>query len=321
MPSSYDECRRRVSDTSRALNPPWARFRCLCGVCADGCVIYASQHTFSTRSDHRNVGNVQTTLAHRRVGRLCRAGCRPSADEMLAAARRLSEEVDGMRFAPPVTHVYNPLGYAWARASAVHREVRVDAQAGGVARHESGAVRDGADGGAVRRGRSRARLPRDQPHDGRPRSASRRTSTRSGRSPGLRARAARSAGRACGGWSRRAGAARPRSSASITSPTTARCCSWRRAARTARPTSLASGERAALSAACDRHLRPRGRAARSPAWVIGVGGYAEQQARAALGDSVQIGSHPASESGESGGQPRLGRGRGRRADRAGDLGA
>jgi single-strand selective monofunctional uracil DNA glycosylase len=32
---------------------------------------------------------------------------------LIAAARRLRDEVDQLRFAPPVTHVYNPLRYAW----------------------------------------------------------------------------------------------------------------------------------------------------------------------------------------------------------------
>ena len=31
-----------------------------------------------------------------------------------SAARRLSDALDGMRFAAPVSHVYNPLTYAWA---------------------------------------------------------------------------------------------------------------------------------------------------------------------------------------------------------------
>ena len=35
------------------------------------------------------------------------------AEEMLSAARRLCEEVSRLRFGPPVTHVYNPLEYAW----------------------------------------------------------------------------------------------------------------------------------------------------------------------------------------------------------------
>ena len=41
----------------------------------------------------------------------------PTAIALIDAAQRLSEAVDAMRFAPPVTHVYNPLDYAWA----VHR--------------------------------------------------------------------------------------------------------------------------------------------------------------------------------------------------------
>lgn len=34
-------------------------------------------------------------------------------DSLIAAARRLRGAVDQLRFATPVTHVYNPLGYAW----------------------------------------------------------------------------------------------------------------------------------------------------------------------------------------------------------------
>lgn len=32
---------------------------------------------------------------------------------MIAAARRLADQVDHLRFRPPVTHAYNPLAYAW----------------------------------------------------------------------------------------------------------------------------------------------------------------------------------------------------------------
>ena len=37
----------------------------------------------------------------------------PTATTLIDAARTLSDAVDAMRFAPPVTHVYNPLDYAW----------------------------------------------------------------------------------------------------------------------------------------------------------------------------------------------------------------
>src|ERR1043165_6065790 len=33
--------------------------------------------------------------------------------DLIAAAGRLRDAVDELRFAPPVTHVYNPLRYAW----------------------------------------------------------------------------------------------------------------------------------------------------------------------------------------------------------------
>ncbi|MFN7141849.1 MAG: hypothetical protein ACK4UN_21220, partial [Limisphaerales bacterium] len=33
--------------------------------------------------------------------------------EMIAAARELSAKINKLKFAPPVTHVYNPLDYAW----------------------------------------------------------------------------------------------------------------------------------------------------------------------------------------------------------------
>ena len=33
--------------------------------------------------------------------------------ELIGAAQALSASVDRLKFAPPVTHVYNPLDYAW----------------------------------------------------------------------------------------------------------------------------------------------------------------------------------------------------------------
>ncbi len=34
-------------------------------------------------------------------------------EQLMAAARRLSTRVESLKFKPPVTHVYNPLAYAW----------------------------------------------------------------------------------------------------------------------------------------------------------------------------------------------------------------
>lgn len=38
----------------------------------------------------------------------------PTADTLINAARELSDTLSAMRFEPPVSHVYNPLDYAWA---------------------------------------------------------------------------------------------------------------------------------------------------------------------------------------------------------------
>src|SRR5579864_1662076 len=36
-----------------------------------------------------------------------------TSDSLIAAARHLSPAVGKLKFAPPVTHIYNPLDYAW----------------------------------------------------------------------------------------------------------------------------------------------------------------------------------------------------------------
>ena len=35
------------------------------------------------------------------------------SERLAQAARELSEKVERLKFGPPVTHVYNPLTYAW----------------------------------------------------------------------------------------------------------------------------------------------------------------------------------------------------------------
>src|SRR5215467_7686911 len=44
-----------------------------------------------------------------------------TADELIAAAQQLSAAVSKLKFGPPVTHVYNPLDYAWAAHEAYLR--------------------------------------------------------------------------------------------------------------------------------------------------------------------------------------------------------
>jgi single-strand selective monofunctional uracil DNA glycosylase len=44
-----------------------------------------------------------------------------TSKRLIAAARRLSDQVDRLKFQPPVTHVYNPLTYAWKAHAAYLR--------------------------------------------------------------------------------------------------------------------------------------------------------------------------------------------------------
>jgi single-strand selective monofunctional uracil DNA glycosylase len=59
------------------------------------------------------------------------------------------------------------------------------------------------------------------------------------------------------------------------------------------PDKLPAGERDPLFAACDRHLRSVVRIL-EPEWVVGIGRFAESRAQEVLGDSVRIGRilHP-----------------------------
>jgi single-strand selective monofunctional uracil DNA glycosylase len=48
----------------------------------------------------------------------------PASDSVIVAAKRLRDAVRHLRFAPPVTHSYNPLDYAWAAHAIYLRRYR-----------------------------------------------------------------------------------------------------------------------------------------------------------------------------------------------------
>ncbi len=82
------------------------------------------------------------------------------AESLIDAARQLSARLSTLTVAPPVSHLYNPLTYAWAvherylrRYAASTRRVvflGMNPGPGGVPGHESGPIRDGANRRAVR---------------------------------------------------------------------------------------------------------------------------------------------------------------------------
>ena len=210
------------------------------------------------------------------------------AEEMLSAARRLCEEVSRLRFGPPVTHVYNPLVYAWApqrlyieRFGATRKRVVLLGMNPG----PFGMGQTGVPFGEVSRVREflgiEAEVGRPaQEHPDRPVQGFACT------------RSEVSGSRVWGLVEERWGSA----ANFFAEHYVANYCPllfMEEGGKNRTPDKLAAGERAALQAACDRHLQ-RVVELLAPAWVIGVGGWAELRARAALGDSVQIGRilHP-----------------------------
>ena len=211
------------------------------------------------------------------------------ADRLLEAARTLSDALEPLAFAPPVTHVYNPLRYAepvyaayLARyAAGPKRVVFLGMNPGpwgmaqtGVPFGEVAAVRDflGLTGEV---GTPAA------PHPRRP---------VAGFGCG---RAEVSGARLWGAVARRFGTPE----AFFAHNLVLNYCplSFMEASgRNRTPDQLPAVERQALYAACDEHLRTA-IAALAPAWVIGIGHFAEGRARIALAATdVAIGriSHP-----------------------------
>ncbi len=209
--------------------------------------------------------------------------------DLAAVARDLRAEVSGLSFAPPVAHVYNPLDYAWApherylrRYGAGPKEVvLVGMNPGpwgmaqtGVPFGEVAMVRDwlgieGAVGAPA------------SPHPKRP-------------VEGFACRRSEVSGRRLWGWAReRFGAPEPFFARFFV----ANYCPLaflEASGRNRTPDKLPAAERAPLFAACDRALR-RSVERLAPRRVVGIGGFAESRARAALdGLAVTIGGilHP-----------------------------
>lgn len=210
------------------------------------------------------------------------------AEEMLSAARRLCEEVSRLRFGPPVTHVYNPLEYAWGpqrqyieRYGATRKRVVLLGMNPG----PFGMGQTGVPFGEVARVREFLGI---EGTVGRP-------AHEHPERPVLGfgcTRSEVSGARVWGLVEARWGTA----ASFFKEHYVANYCPllfMEEGGKNRTPDKLAASERAALQAACDRHLQ-RVVELLAPTWVIGVGGWAELRARAALGDRVQIGRilHP-----------------------------
>jgi single-strand selective monofunctional uracil DNA glycosylase len=193
------------------------------------------------------------------------------------AARTLSDTLDSMRFAPPVSHVYNPLTYAWAPNAAYLRRygqgrkrvVFVGMNPGpfgmvqtGVPFGEIAAVRDwmGIEAEVLKPAAENPKRPIE----------------------GFACVRSEVSGRRLWGlFAERFGTAE----AFFAEHFVANYCplAFFEGGRNLTPDKLPAAEQGPLLAACDGHLRQVVEILQ-PEWVIGVGAWAEQRARQALAD-------------------------------------
>ncbi|MCA8960571.1 MAG: single-stranded DNA-binding protein [Planctomycetes bacterium] len=208
---------------------------------------------------------------------------------LLTIVRRLAREVDTLRFTPPVTHVYNPLQYAWTAhrqylerfGSAPKEAILVGMNPGpfgmaqtGVPFGEIGAVRDWL-GIEAKIGKPESEHPK-RPIEGFDCSRS------------------EVSGQRLWGWARERAKTPDRFFRRFFIHNYCPLVFMEESGRNRTPDKLARAERDALYEICDRALRAVVETL-DPRWVIGVGAFAETRARAALdGLDVRIGRvlHP-----------------------------
>ena len=213
-----------------------------------------------------------------------------SSQALITAGRELCAAVDGLRFSPPVTHVLNPLDYAWAPHEQYLRrfgEGRKRVVFLGMNPGPFGMVQVGVPFGEVNAVRNWMRIdtPVGQP----------KTPNPSRPVEGFACQRSEVSGQRL--WALFA-ERYPRADDFFADHFVLNYCplAFFDKARNVTPDKLPKGETAPLYAACDAHLRACVDAL-APQWLIGIGKFAENQARLAIGQSspeVRIGTilHP-----------------------------
>lgn len=211
-----------------------------------------------------------------------------TASTLIDAARQLSDRVDAMRFAPPVSHVYNPLDYAWD----IHRrylerygEGRKRVVFVGMNPGPFGMAQIGVPFGEIATARDWLGLegPVGQPPLSNPKRPV----------EGFACQRSEVSGQRLWGLFR---ARFGTPEAFFADHFVANYCplAFFDHGRNLTPDKLPAAEQAPLLAACDAHLRTLVQTLQ-PEWVIGIGAWAEQRAGAALaGLPVKLGRilHP-----------------------------
>ena len=197
---------------------------------------------------------------------------------LVAAARGLRDAVDKLRFAPPVTHVYNPLRYAWAA-----HEIYLRRYGNGPKRvlflgmnpGPFGMAQTGIPFGQVAAVRDWLKI--EAPVDRPPNEHPKRPVT------GFDCpRSEVSGERLWGLFATRFGTA-PKFFRDHIVMNYCPLAFLEESARNRTPDKLPPAERTALFAVCDKHLREAVRLLQ-PHWLIGVGDFATKRAREALPD-------------------------------------
>ena len=210
------------------------------------------------------------------------------SDRLMRAARELRSEVGSLHFGAPVTHVYDPLTYAWRGHRAYLRrygDSRRRVLLLGMNPGPFGMAQTGVPFGEI--GHVRDWLGIEERIDAPAREHPRRpiqgfACTR------REVSGARLWGGIAGHWKQ--------PERFFKHHFISNYCPlvfMEESGRNRTPDKLPAAERDPLYQACDRHLRRVTRIL-EPEWVIGIGGFAERRAREVLGDTVQIAAilHP-----------------------------
>jgi single-strand selective monofunctional uracil DNA glycosylase len=212
--------------------------------------------------------------------RQCASGS--TCDRLLDAARALSAQVDALSFGPPVTHVYNPLDYAWAshegwirrHATGPRRVVFIGMNPGpfgmmqtGVPFGEVAAVRDwiGIEAPVRRPAIEHPKRPIE----------------------GFACTRSEVSGRRLWGWAARRFGSAQTFFAECFVLNYCPLVFLETSGRNFTPEKLPAAELRPLQAACDEHLRAA-IAALSPQWIIGIGTWSMKRAATALAGGAPL---------------------------------
>lgn len=212
----------------------------------------------------------------------------PAADAALEASRQLKKDVGAIAFKPPVTHVYNPLEYAWeCHAEYIRRFLNHDIKVVFLGMNPGpwGMVQTGVPFGEVAAVRDWMEIYAlvQSPENEHPKR----------RIEGLACRRSEVSGRRLWGlFAERFGS--PESF--FRDHFVVNYCPLAFLEETGRnrtPDKLPADESKVLTGICDRHLKQLVEIIQ-PEWVVGVGAFAENRAQEVLGDTVRIGRilHP-----------------------------